>query len=127
MTNKELEEKVKETFESIVDSIEKMGKDEKLFSPLQMLLIFVLKDVLDVYKRTPIYVDEKDMKHKWTYIAYKISQLKISTPPIIENQSVESISLQDSYNYLKQTDDNLKDSDNFMKIAKELKGKEDDQ
>lgn len=127
MTNEKLEEKVKETFESIVDSIEKMGKDEKLFSSLQMLLIFILIDVLDVYKRTPIYVDEKDMKHKWTYIAYKISQLKISTPPIIENQSVEPISLQDSYNYLKQTDDNLKDSDNFMKIVKELKDVENDQ
>lgn len=127
MTNEELEEKIKETFESIVDSIEKIGKDEKLFSPLQMLLIFVLKNVLDVYKRTPIYIDEKDIKYKWTYIAYKISRLKISTPSIIENQFVNPISLQEAYNYLKQTDDNLKDSDNLMKIVKELKGKEDDQ
>lgn len=126
MTNEELEKKIKETFESIMDSIKSLGEKEKAFSPLQMLLIFILIDVLDVYKRTPIYVDEKDMKHKWTYIAYKISQLAISTPPIIQNRCEAPISLQEAYDYLKQTDDNLKDSDNFMKIANELKEQEND-
>ena len=62
MTNEELEEKVKETFESIMDSIKSLVEKEKSFSPLQMLLVCVLLNVLDVYKRTPIYVDEKDIK-----------------------------------------------------------------
>lgn len=126
MTNEELEEKVKETFESIMDSIKSLGEKEKSFSPLQMLLVCVLLNVLDVYKRTPIYVDEKDIKHKWTYIAYKISKLAISTPPIIQNRCEEPISLQEAYNYLKQTDDNLKNGDNLMKIVNELKEQEND-
>lgn len=121
MINEALEEKIKETFESIIDSIEKLGKDEKMFSPLQMLLVCVLLNVLDVYKRTPIYIDGKDIKHKWTYIAYKVSQLAISIPTITHNQSVEPINLQEAYDYLKQTDDCLKDGDNIMKILNELK------
>lgn len=124
MTNEELEEKIKETFESIVDSIEKLGKDEKIRSPLQVLLCCVLCNVLDVYKRTPIHVDEKDIKHKWTYIAYTISQYVISAPFLPNNQSIEPIGLQDAYNYLKQTDDFLKDGDNLVKILNQAEDKE---
>ena len=48
MTNEELEEKVKETFESIMDSIKSLGEKEKSFSPLQMLLVCVLLNVLEI-------------------------------------------------------------------------------
>lgn len=126
MTNEELEEKVKETFESIMDSSREL-LDKYASTPGFLEVMFVLLgDVMGVYSRTPIRVDEKDIKHKWTYIAYKISKLAISTPPIIQNRCEEPISLQEAYNYLKQTDDNLKNGDNLMKIVNELKEQEND-
>lgn len=121
MTNEELEEKVKETFESIIDSIEKLGKDEKLFSPLQILLICVFFNVLDVYGRTPIHVDEKDIKHKWIYLAYKISQIVPQNLPLLStNKQNEAITLQDAYEQFKDIDDELKNSDNLIKLVETL-------
>ena len=65
MTEQELEEKIKEKFESIMDSSREL-LDKYASMPGFLEVMFVLLgDVMGVYSRTPLHIDEKDIRYDY--------------------------------------------------------------
>lgn len=125
MTNEELENKIKDSFDSIMDNIKDLGEKHKDVPQFQGLLIILLCSVASVYRDTPIHVDERDIiPHKWTYLVYKISQLSVEIPLLPSNTSKAVMRLEDAYEYLKDIDDLLNDSEKISKLLHELGTKE---
>ncbi|MBQ8464599.1 MAG: hypothetical protein IJ545_01155 [Alphaproteobacteria bacterium] len=124
MTEQELEEKIKEKFESIMDSSREL-LDKYASTPGFLEVMFVLLgDVMGVYSRTPLHIDEKDIKHKWTYLIYKISQRLPARLSIISKSPNEFVNLSEADEYLKDIDNKLKDGKNVLDLLDELNHKE---
>lgn len=125
MTNEELENKIKDSFDSIMDNIKDLGEKHKDVPQFQGLLIILLCSVASVYRDTPIHVDERDIiPHKWTYLVYKISQMSAAIPLPPNNTPKEVMRLEDAYEYLKNIDDLLSDFEKISKLLDELGAKE---
>ena len=125
MTNEELENKIKDSFDSIMDNIKDLGEKHKDDPQFQGLLIILLCSVASVYRDTPIHVDERDIiPHKWTYFVYKISQLSVEIPLLPSNTSKVVMRLEDAYEYLKDIENLLNDSKKISKLLDELGTKE---
>lgn len=124
MTEQDLEEEIKKHFESIMDSAREL-LDKYASTPGFLEVMFVLLgDVMGVYSRTPIRVDEKDIKHKWTYLIYKISQRLPARLSIISKSPNEFVNLSEADEYLKDIDNKLKDGKNVLDLLDELKQEE---
>ena len=124
MTEQELEEKIKEKFESIMDSSREL-LDKFASTPGFLEVMFVLLgDVMDVYSRTPLHIDEKDKKYKWIYFRYKVLQIMPLRQSIEANNPKEFITLQDAYNYFNEIDTKLKNGKNVLDLLDELNHKE---
>ena len=124
MTEQELEEKIKEKFESIMDSSREL-LDKYASTPGFLEVMFVLLgEVMDVYSRTPLHIDEKDKKYKWIYFRYKVLQNMPLRQSIEANNPKEFITLQAAYNYFNEVDTKLKDGKNVLDLLDELKQEE---
>jgi hypothetical protein len=120
MTEQELEEKIKEKFESIMDSSREL-LDKYASTPGFLEVMFVLLgDVMDVYSRTPLHIDEKDKKYKWIYFRYKVLQILPLKQSIEANNPKEFITLQDAYNYFNEIDTKLKNGKNVLDLLEKL-------
>lgn len=125
MTNEELENKIKDSFDSIMDNIKDLGEKHKNVPQFQGFLIILLCSVASVYRDTPIHVDERDIiSHKWTYLVYKISQMSEVIPLPPNNTPKEIMRLEDVYEYLKDIENLLNDSKKISKLLDELGTKE---
>lgn len=124
MTEQELEEKIKEKFESIMDSSREL-LDKYASTPGFLEVMFVLLgDVMGVYSRTPLHIDEKDKKYKWIYFRYKVLQIMPLRQSIEANKPRELITLQEAYNYFNEVDTKLKNGKSVLDLLDELNHKE---
>ena len=124
MTEQELEEKIKEKFESIMDSSREL-LDKYASTPGFLEVMFVLLgDVMGVCSRTPLHIDEKDKKYKWIYFRYKVLQNMPLRQSIEANNPKEFITLQAAYNYFNEVDTKLKNGKSVLDLLDELKQKE---
>lgn len=125
MNNEELEKKVKDLFESIIDKLIELY-DKHKESEIKILCIIILYNVIDTYHKTPITVNLEDsVIHKWTYLAYTISQMSPKNFHILNNTSKEIITLEDAYENFKDIEKKLKDSDNASKLLEKLRKQND--
>lgn len=124
MTEQDLEEEIKKHFESIMDSAREL-LDKYASTPGFLEVMFVLLgEVMDVYSRTPLHIDEKDKKYKWIYFRYKVLQIMPLKQSIEANNPKEFITLQDAYNYFNEIDTKLKNGKNVLDLLDELNHKE---
>ena len=121
MTEQELEEKIKDKFESVmrkaIKLMNKYGSETDLFN---FMLIFGF-EVANTYTRTPLHINDNEINHPITLLLYKIS--KSRTLPInpLANVPTSPVSLEDCYKFMKEADDCLESEDKILELAQQIK------
>lgn len=121
MTEQELEEKVKEKFESVMNKavrlMDKYGSKSDIF----IFLLALEFEVLNTYTKTPLHISDNEINHPLTLFLYKISKSKILPINPIANVPSSSVSLEDCYKFMKEADDCLESEEKILELAQQLK------
>ncbi|MBQ8870384.1 MAG: hypothetical protein IJ019_03310 [Alphaproteobacteria bacterium] len=121
MTEQELEEKLKDKFESVmrkaIKLMNKYGSENELFN---FMLIFGF-EVANTYTRTPLHIDDNEINHPITLLLYKISKLRTLPINPINNVPASPVSLEDCYKFMEEADNCLESEEKILELAQQLK------
>ena len=113
MNDLELEEHIKEKFESVMDKLARLiGKHKEVAVPSENI-IFLEIVVLNVFTRTKISVKENE-KHKWTRFLHKLGHLNC-------NNNGQFINLKEAFDFMEETDKLLETHEGLVKLVNNFK------
>lgn len=118
MTNQELEEKIKNTFDSIMDKIFKLvnkyGENQILFTYVCVVEVKVLL----LLNNTPISVHESDPQ-KWIELFALVSKCNSAQSPFYPQIRQTPVRLNDALIFLEKTDRLLETEEGLLELMSE--------